>query len=51
METSMDLELPPPSGETPTVLCNTFEDLKQYCYYVASVVGPGVHSYFWLSRP
>ncbi len=37
--TSMDLEMPPPSGEVPTVLCNTFEDLKQYCYYVASVVG------------
>jgi 15-cis-phytoene synthase len=37
--TSMDLDIPPPSGETPVVLCNTFEDLKQYCYYVASVVG------------
>jgi phytoene synthase len=37
--TSLDLEIPPPSGQTPVVLCNTFEDLKQYCYYVASVVG------------
>lgn len=37
--TSLDLEIPPPTGEAPAVLCNTFEDLKQYCYYVASVVG------------
>lgn len=37
--TSMDLDIPPPSGESPVVLCNTFADLKQYCYYVASVVG------------
>ncbi|HZD92873.1 MAG TPA: phytoene/squalene synthase family protein, partial [Candidatus Sulfotelmatobacter sp.] len=37
--TSLDLEIPPPSGEVPAVLCNTFEDLKHYCYYVASVVG------------
>jgi phytoene synthase len=37
--TSMDLDIPPHSGETPVVLCNTFQDLKQYCYYVASVVG------------
>ena len=37
--TSMDLDIPPPSGETPAVLCTTFDDLKQYCYYVASVVG------------
>jgi phytoene synthase len=37
--TSLDLEIPPPSGETPMILCTTFEDLKQYCYYVASVVG------------
>jgi phytoene synthase len=37
--TSLDLEIPPASGELPAILCNTFEDLKQYCYYVASVVG------------
>lgn len=37
--TSMDLEIQPASPEIPAVLCNTFEDLKQYCYYVASVVG------------
>ncbi len=37
--TGMDLDIPPPSGDTPAVLCDTFDDLKQYCYYVASVVG------------
>ena len=37
--TSLDLEIPLASGEKPAILCNTFEDLKQYCYYVASVVG------------
>lgn len=37
--TSLDLDIPPPSGETPAILCRTFDDLKQYCYYVASVVG------------
>ena len=37
--TSMDLDIPPASAESPAILCNTFEDLKQYCYYVASVVG------------
>ena len=37
--TSLDLEIPPASGENPAILCSTFEDLKQYCYYVASVVG------------
>ena len=37
--TSMDLDIPQPTGDVPVVLCNTFEDLKQYCYYVASVVG------------
>jgi 15-cis-phytoene synthase len=36
--TSLDLEFPPASGG-PTLLCHTFEDLKQYCYFVASVVG------------
>jgi 15-cis-phytoene synthase len=37
--TCMDLDIPPASPDLPAVLCNTFEDLKQYCYYVASVVG------------
>src|SRR5205807_2513109 len=37
--TSLDLDIPPASAESPAVLCETFEDLKQYCYYVASVVG------------
>lgn len=37
--TSLDLDIPAASGESPAVLCHTFEDLKQYCYYVASVVG------------
>jgi 15-cis-phytoene synthase len=37
--TSLDLDIPPASAEAPAILCETFEDLKQYCYYVASVVG------------
>lgn len=37
--TSLDLDIPAASSESPAILCNTFEDLKQYCYYVASVVG------------
>ncbi len=37
--TSLDLDIPPASAESPAILCETFEDLKQYCYYVASVVG------------
>ena len=37
--TSLDLDIPPASAEAPAILCTTFEDLKQYCYYVASVVG------------
>jgi len=37
--TSLDLEMPPASAETPALLCSTFDDLKNYCYYVASVVG------------
>jgi phytoene synthase len=37
--TSVDLDIPPAIGDVPVVLCNTFDDLKQYCYYVASVVG------------
>lgn len=37
--TSLDLDIPPASADAPAILCSTFEDLKQYCYYVASVVG------------
>lgn len=37
--TSLDLEIPAASAEAPAILCNTFDDLKQYCYYVASIVG------------
>jgi 15-cis-phytoene synthase len=37
--TSLDLDMPPASAEAPAILCETFEDLKPYCYYVASVVG------------
>jgi phytoene synthase len=37
--TSLDLDIPAASGESPAMLCNSFEDLKQYCYYVASIVG------------
>jgi len=37
--TSLDLDIPPASAEAPAILCETFDDLKQYCYYVASVVG------------
>ena len=36
--TSLDLEISSNSGE-PAVVCQTFDDLKHYCYYVASVVG------------
>ncbi len=36
--TSLDLEIPATPGE-PAIVCETFEDLKHYCYYVASVVG------------
>src|SRR5262249_24425798 len=36
--TSMDLDIPL-SGEVPAVVCATFDDLKHYCYYVASIVG------------
>src|SRR5215469_18259314 len=35
---SMDLDIPL-SGEVPAVVCATFDDLKHYCYYVASIVG------------
>ena len=37
--TSLDLDIAPASAEEPAILCNTFEDLRTYCYYVASVVG------------
>lgn len=37
--TSLDLDIPSASAENPAILCTTFDDLKQYCYYVASVVG------------
>ncbi len=37
--TSLDLEIPQVSSDSPAILCTTFDDLKQYCYYVASVVG------------
>lgn len=36
--TSMDLDIPV-GGSLPAVVCQTFEDLKHYCYYVASIVG------------
>jgi 15-cis-phytoene synthase len=36
--TSMDLDIPS-NGEVPAVVCQTFDDLRQYCYYVASIVG------------
>ena len=36
--TSLDLEIPATPGQ-PAIVCQTFDDLKHYCYYVASVVG------------
>jgi phytoene synthase len=36
--TSMDLDIPAMPG-APAIVCRTFEELKHYCYYVASVVG------------
>ena len=36
--TSLDLDIPSVPGQ-PAIVCQTFEDLKHYCYYVASVVG------------
>jgi phytoene synthase len=36
--TSMDLDIPG-SVASPAVVCRTFDDLKQYCYFVASIVG------------
>jgi len=36
--TSLDLEITA-TPEAPAIVCKTFEDLQNYCYYVASVVG------------
>lgn len=36
--TSLDIDLPRPA-DVPAVVCQTFEDLRHYCYYVASIVG------------
>ena len=36
--TSLDLEIPLSKG-IPALVCRTFEELRQYCYFVASVVG------------
>ncbi|HLY99566.1 MAG TPA: phytoene/squalene synthase family protein [Candidatus Angelobacter sp.] len=36
--TTLDLEINA-SPESPAVICRTFEDLRRYCYFVASVVG------------
>lgn len=36
--TSLDLEIPQSPG-APAILCPTFEELRHYCYFVASVVG------------
>lgn len=36
--TSLDLEIPP-AADHPAVVCRTFEELRRYCYFVASVVG------------
>jgi phytoene synthase len=36
--TSLDLDIPSEPG-APAIVCQTFDDLKHYCYYVASVVG------------
>ncbi|HKD45794.1 MAG TPA: phytoene/squalene synthase family protein [Candidatus Angelobacter sp.] len=36
--TAMDLNIPT-VRDAPALVCRTFDDLKQYCYYVASVVG------------
>jgi 15-cis-phytoene synthase len=36
--TSLDLDIPS-TPDAPAIVCKTFEDLKHYCYYVASVVG------------
>jgi phytoene synthase len=36
--TTLDLQIPESSG-SPAVVCRTFEELRHYCYHVASVVG------------
>jgi phytoene synthase len=36
--TALDLEIPTHS-DSPAVVCRTFEELRHYCYHVASVVG------------
>ncbi len=36
--TMLDLQIPVHSG-SPAVVCRTFEELRHYCYHVASVVG------------
>lgn len=36
--TSLDLEIPQSAG-VPAVVCPSFEELRHYCYFVASVVG------------
>ena len=36
--TSLDLEIPQSAG-LPAVVCPSFEELRHYCYFVASVVG------------
>jgi len=36
--TTLDLDIPEHS-DSPAVVCRTFEDLRHYCYHVASVVG------------
>ncbi|HEV2987737.1 MAG TPA: phytoene/squalene synthase family protein [Candidatus Angelobacter sp.] len=36
--TALDLEIPART-DSPTVVCRTFEELRHYCYHVASVVG------------
>ena len=36
--TALDLEIPAPT-DSPAVVCRTFEELRHYCYHVASVVG------------
>lgn len=36
--TSLDLEIPQSAG-IPAVVCPSFEELRHYCYFVASVVG------------
>jgi len=37
--TKMDIAAEPPSGAAPAIRYRTFDDLRRYCYHVASVVG------------